>query len=434
MYTSQYSTRKSRIIRVVVIPVVTLAIVSIIFVSNILGGMSSLKVSAQDLMQNIRPAKVSSIKVNNQFIKASADFSIDLIKKSLTKGSNSLVSPLSVYLALAMTANGADGKTLKEFETLLGENNISINDINKYCYSLSNKLKDVKSGKLNIANSIWYRQDNSLQVKESFLQTNADYFGANAYKADFNSNKTVNDINNWVKYNTGNLIDKIIDGISPDNAMYLLNTIYFDGEWQEKYTTDEIQTGNFNAYNGERATAEFMNSTESLYLKDDNAQGFIKPYKDNKFSFVALLPDIGVNIDSYVASLTGEKFLSLINNKTNISVTVKIPKFKSDYTKDLVEPLKEMGLNDCFRESANLSKMGTSDNGNLFVGDILHETFIQVDEAGTKAGAVTAVEIDTKSCMEIGPKEVLLDRPFVYAIVDNETSLPLFIGTMNDPR
>ncbi len=417
---------------------VFMALISILVAAAVLTTLAfyfnrGVTVKANDLMNGINAKKVDTVKLSKDFIKSQADFAVDLFKKTIKKGNNSLVSPTSVYLALAMTANGADGNTLKQFETLLGKYNLTMDDINKFCYSYAANLKDVEFGKLNIADSIWFTNDkNALNINKDFLQTNADYFGAAAYKSDFSSKQTVDDINNWVKNNTGGLIKKIVDQIDPDTVMYLINTLYFENEWLAKYEEGKILDGDFNLADGKKVTSKFMYSDEFGYLIDDKAKGFIKPYKDTKFSFVALLPDKGISVEDYAASLTGEKLLSLIKNKSNDSVEAGLPEFKSEFSASLVEPLKEMGLTDCFDGKSNLNAMQSNPKRDLYVSDVIHKTFIQVDVLGTKAGAATKVEI-SKSASPISPKVVTLNRPFVYAIIDNDTNLPMFIGTMNNP-
>lgn len=393
------------------------------------------KVYASDLMKDITPQKVEASLLNDNFLKSTADFSFELFKKSYTKGENSLISPTSVYLALGMTANGADGNTLKEFEALLGKYNISIKDLNIFYNSLVKELTASTAGKVNISNSIWYRQDKNLNIKKDFLQTNANYYSASAYQSDFNSKRTVDDINNWVKNNTNNLIDKIIDKIDSNTIMYLINTVYFEDQWQNPYTNKDVRKAPFILEDGKSKTADFMFSEEYGYLKDDKAQGFIKPYKKGNYSFVALLPNEGVSIDSYVNSLSGEAFINLLKSKSNETVTAGLPKFKSEYKIGLVEPLKQMGLKECFEEGkANFTKMAVSNPGEIYVSDILHKTFITVDTEGTKAGAVTKIEMQTKGMHPVDVHNITLNRPFVYAIVDNETNLPLFIGTVTDPE
>jgi serine protease inhibitor len=413
------------------IPALAAALAFVLLFTNIFMRKTA-KVYASNLMDNIKPQKVENVELKDQFLQSTADFSIELFKKSYTKGKNSLVSPTSVYLALGMTANGADGSTLKEFEGLLGKNGINIKDLNVYYNNLSRKLTNIESGKINLANSIWYRQDESLTVKRDFLQTNADYYNASAYKADFNSEDTVKDINNWVKNNTGNLIDKIIDKIDSETIMYLINAVYFEDQWEKPYLKENIRKNSFELADGTSKSVDFMYSQEESYLKNDRAQGFIKPYKNGKYSFVALLPDKGISIDSFVSSLSGESFRNLLKNSSEEKVDAALPKFKADYKIELVEPLKQMGLKHCFDSGkANFTKMGSSSFGNIYVGDVLHKTFITVDEQGTKAGAVTKVEMKAESA--VMTHRVILNRPFVYAIVDNGTKLPLFLGTMVNP-
>lgn len=415
------------------IPAIAALIAFIMLSTFIFPNLKTKKVYASNLMQGISAKKIETSQLDKQFIFSTADFSLELFKSAYTKGKNSLVSPPSVYLALGMTANGADGNTLKDFERLLGNSTINIEDLNSYYYSLANKLTTVNSGKVSIANSIWYRQEEGLNVKKDFLQTNADYYNASAYKADFNSKKTVNDINNWVKTNTYNLIDKIIDEINPDTIMYLINTVYFQDKWEVPYTEINVHKGIFQLTDGTKTSVDFMASEEDGYIKNDMAEGFIKPYENGKYSFAALLPNEGVSIDSFISSLTGESFINLLINKSEDKVSADLPKFESEYKIALAEPLKKMGLKDCFQGGkANFTKMASGSPGDVYVGDVLHKTFIRVDINGTEAGAVTKVEM-YKGSMVLTHK-ITLNRPFLYAIVDNETKLPLFIGTMMNPE
>lgn len=413
-------------------PSAVAAVVALIMIFNNFFGAATTKVYAKNLMEGISPQRVNSIELSDDFIKSTADFSVDLFKETLSKGENTLVSPTSVYLALGMTANGADGNTLKEFEKVLGRHGLDISELNRYYYSLAEELANTKTEKINITNSIWYR-DNGLNINKDFLQTNANYYGASAYMADFNSDKTVDDINNWVKQNTKKRIDKIIEGgINPNTVMFLINTLYFEGEWAEVYKKSDIIEGSFKFDNANTVPVEFMNSVEEIYLKDSKAQGFIKPYKGGQYSFIALLPNEGISLESYVSSLKGEDFLKLIENRENEGVLVSLPKFKAEYSKELKEPLTKMGLEDCFG-NADFSRMQDPKvNEGLYISSVLHKTFIQVDEQGTKAGAATKVEVQEKG-MKVSTKKIVLDRPFLYAIIDNQTNLPIFLGVMNNP-
>ena len=409
----------------------------IIFVALILGPFSAnrpLKVNADNLMENIIPQKVKAVELKKEFLKSTTDFSVELFKHSYKKGQNSLISPTSVYLALGMTANGADETTLKELETLLGNGSIGIKDLNSYYNTLTDKLTSVKEGKVSIANSIWYRDSNNLNVNKDFLQTNADYYNASAYKADFNDPRTVEDINNWVKNNTGKQIDKMVDKIDKNTMMYLINAMYFESQWKEPYENFQVREGTFELINGKKKSVDFMGSTEHIYIKDDKTEGFMKPYKNSKYSFLALLPNKEINIDSYISSLSGESFQKLLSNQSNEPVSVALPKFKTNYEIKLADSLKQMSLKDCFdTEKANFNKM-SSNVKKLYISDILHKTSIIVAEEGTKASAATKVEIGLGCSTPPIERKITLNRPFVYAIIDNETKLPIFIGVMMNPE
>ncbi|HEY5561669.1 MAG TPA: serpin family protein [Clostridiaceae bacterium] len=416
--------------------IITLALIGIIILFlSLFTNSRILKVSAQDLMKEIKAQKVETTPLSKEFIQATADFSLELFKQAYTKGENSLVSPTSVYLALGMTANGADGNTLKEFQSLLGKSTLNLKDLNTYYNSVSKGLSNVNSGKLSLANSIWYGEDRNIQVKDAFLQINADYYHAAVYKASFNQPQTVTDINNWVKFKTNNTIDKIIDKIDQNTIMYLIDAVYFQDKWKTAYKNSDVRKDNFQLVTGATLPADFMYSKEEGYLTDGSAQGFIKPYKNGKYSFVALLPNEGIDIDSYISSLSGEDFIQILKNKSSDSVTAGIRKFKSEYSVHLIAPLIKMGLKECFDKSkADFTKMAICSPGDIYVGDVLHKTFIAVDTEGTKAGAIINFDMGAKSVSISPDRTVILNRPFIYAIIDNETNLPLFIGSIIKPE
>ena len=385
-------------------------------------------IRAADLTEGIKAKPVSGRAADDAFKNSSADFAIRLFQKTRDDSKNSLISPLSVMLALSMTANGAKGETLTQTESLLG-GDIPMETLNEYLYSYIKALPSEKTAKLNIANSIWVR-DNGFTAEKAFLQKNADYFDAAVYKSAFDV-KTLRYINNWVKKNTDGMIEKIIDDIDPDAVMYLINTVLFDAEWENIYKKDEVRDGTFTALDGTKRTASMMYSAEHLYLDDGKAIGFIKPYR-NGYSFVALLPNEDISLSDYVASMTGKSFVDTIKNAKDIPVETAIPKFSYDYDIEMGGALKALGMTNPFEPSkADFSALGSSDSGNIFISRVLHKAYIAVDERGTKAGAATAVET-VYTALEECIYRVTLDRPFVYAIIDDATGLPVFIGTVTD--
>lgn len=389
-------------------------------------------VKSPNLMNNVSAGDVSEIPLSAAGSAAVTDFALRLFKAGNKDWKNTLISPLSVLAALSMTANGAKGDTLTEMENVLG---MPVSQLNGYMHSYLNSLPQGEKYKLSLANSIWFTDDDRFTVNEDFLQTNADYFGADIYKSPFDDT-TLKDINNWVKQKTDGMIPEILDEI-PDNAiMYLVNALAFEAEWTEIYTKDAVSTNTFTAADGTEQEVEFMYSTENGYLEDENATGFIKYYKDRKYAFVALLPNEGNTVSEYVNSLTGEAFAEMLENPQEIPVNTAIPKFETEYDTDMAELLASMGMPKAFDASkADFSALGTSSAGNIFISRVLHKTFISVGEKGTKAGAATAVEMRDECAPEFEEtKKVYLDRPFVYMLIDCQNNIPFFIGTLNEVK
>ena len=390
----------------------------------------SVKVQAKDLMAGIRPNEVHATDDLDAQSKDITDFAVRLFQASAEGDANSLISPLSVLYALAMTANGADGKTLEEMESVLG---LTTEELNLYLYSYLNKLPQGEQYKLSLANSIWFTEDDRFTVNRNFLQANADYYGADIYEAPFND-ATCKDMNNWVKEKTDGMIPGILDQLPPDGVMCLVNALAFDGEWSATYETHQVQEGTFIKEDGTKQEADFMYGEDRIYLEDEKVTGFMKSYKGGKYAFVALLPKEGMSIAEYTDSLDGEVLHSLLSEPSYTTVRTAIPKFETEYAVEMSDILKMMGMPSAFDIStADFTGLGTSTAGNIYISQVLHKTFISVGENGTKAGAATAIIAADGAMIETEePKEVYLDRPFVYMLIDCENSIPFFIGTMMD--
>ncbi|MBR2346701.1 MAG: serpin family protein [Clostridia bacterium] len=392
--------------------------------------VSCTKVKAADLMEGVTPREVEVREELSEDNAAVTDFALRLFKATNAGGKNTLISPLSVLCALAMTTNGAKGETREQMEATLG---MSAEELNLYLYSYMNSLPTGEKYKLSLANSIWFRDDERFTVNEDFLQTNADYYGAGAYKAPFDKS-TKKDINNWVKENTDGMIPEVLDEIPPEAVMYLVNALAFEAEWSDIYKKTQVRDGTFTKEDGTKQSAEFMYSEEHRYLEDEKATGFMKYYRGSKYAFVALLPNEGVTVKEYLNSIDGEALSALLSAPKGNSVQAAIPKFETEYSTEMSEILKSMGMPLAFDEdNADFSGLGRSSAGNIYISRVIHKTFISVAEKGTKAGAVTAIEMDGKGASDPDEtKRVYLDRPFVYMLVDCENNIPFFIGTMMD--
>ena len=229
------------------------------------------------------------------------------------------------------------------------------------------------------------------------------------------------------------MIPNILDEIPDEAVMYLVNALAFEAEWSEIYDKNQVRDGQFTKEDGTKQNAEFMYGSEGKYLEDKNAIGFIKYYKGCEYAFVAMLPNEGVSVSEYIASLDGESLRALLANKQRATVNTAIPKFETEYNVEMSEILSAMGMQDAFRsEKADFTALGASSAGNIYINRVLHKTFISVGEKGTKAGAATVVEMTDGMVAVIDPKQVYLDRPFVYMLIDCKNDIPFFIGTMMD--
>lgn len=388
------------------------------------------KAEASDLMEGIKANTVDVTPDMEKGNQAATEFGVRLFQHNAESGKNTLISPLSVLYALTMTANGAKGETLEQMEQVLG---LPIDEMNDYLYEYMNQLSDGKKNSLKTANSIWFVDREGFTPNQDFLQTNADYFHADLYKVPFNDG-TLKEINHWVKEKTDDMIPEILDKIAQDAVMYLINAIAFEAKWEEPYEDHQIFDGTFTREDGTETDASFMRGSENRYLQDDLATGFIKDYQNGDYAFVAMLPNEGVTVEEYVASLKGEALQNMLENPEDTLVHTTIPQFETEFDTEMSKILKTMGMEIAFdMENADFSDMATSKEGNIFIGRVIHKTYIQVTKDGTKASAATAVEMRAEGAAEPEEaKEVYLNRPFVYMLIDRENNLPLFIGTMVD--
>lgn len=373
-------------------------------------------IEAVNLMASVQPRDAEKRPSDAAFSTAAANFAVELLQGSADGTDNCVLSPYSAMVALAMTANGAQGETLAQMEAVLG---LPIGTLNEYLHGCD------MGSEVTAANAMWFRDTPDLVVKDAFLQANADYYGADAYRAPFDE-QTVSEINDWVKTHTAGRIPSMLNNMSPEIVLVLINALTFDAQWQEKYTESNAKDGEFNAADGTVQQATYLHSEESTYLDDGMATGFLKPYEGGRYSYLALLPNEDITMEEYLASLTGEKLLATIANASSESVQVTMPKLKTETTRELNEPLCAMGMPLAFSAGADFS--GIADQG-LCIDTVLQKTYLEVDENGTKAAAATAVMM--KECAIEITYSVFLNRPFVMGIYDNETQTFLFLGVIN---
>lgn len=382
-------------------------------------------------LQNAKPIELrSELKPR---IDQDNSFAWDLFKTVYgeTKDPNVFISPLSVSMALSMTMNGARETTRKEMEATLRISGFSEDDINEYCKTLREALlKADPLTHISIANSIWYHK--GFPVENYFVQTNKTNFNAEIKEVDFMDPKTKDIINKWCADNTNNKIPEIIDGVSADVVMYLINAIYFKGMWRMKFDKSGTQLRPFYSASGQVKQVDMMRLTSQLnYSYDKYAQYLELPYGNNAFSMVVILPDEGKTVDDVVKNIDLESWTNTLKSFGGTNINLELPRFKTECEYRLPKVLKAMGMSLPFSDLADFT--GISRGGGLSISDVIHKTFVEVNEEGTEAAAVTAVSMVTSA----GPGSnntinFLVNKPFIFIIKENSTNSILFMGKMGE--
>ena len=368
-----------------------------------------------------------------QRVEQDNDFSFDLLKKTIAKTTerNVFISPLSVSVALGMVRNGAEGVTKTEMNSTLKMSGLTDTEINEYYRLMQTTLPalDPKT-KLSIANSIWIRESNDFQVKPAFLKTNSDYFNTYIKLMDFNQKWAVDTINGWANRKTNGLIPEVISTIDPTTMMLLMNAIYFKGTWVTQFDKKATVESNFTNETAQTVKVNMMHATDTFaYAEDAGAQYLDMPYGNKAFSMTVILPKQGKTTTEILNSMTAASFNSALDKLVKQKVHVYFPRFKVKQTFYLNDMLKEMGMKKAFQVNAELDGIATLKP--LFVSFVKHDTYVEVNEEGTEAAAVTTIGVGTTS---VGPPETyfVADRPFLFAIREKSTGIILFVGKMGN--
>lgn len=352
-------------------------------------------------------------------------FGFDLFGK-LSADENRLISPISIALALAMAYNGADGSTKEEMADMLHCGGLDPDGFNQENQALLRLLQDTDVT-LNIANSIWLRA--GLPVKTGFIDNNKEFYDAQVSELDFNNPSSVDTINGWVKENTNGLIEEIISSpIDPLTLMFLINAVYFQGDWSRDFDESQTRDDLFVTSNG-TVTVPFMQQGGSFsYLEDKDLQAIRLPYGAGRLAMYIFLPK---DLSEFEQQLRYENWKKWVAGFKQSNGHLSLPKFQMEYETELNAALKALGMRLAFDpEQADFSQMVA---GDTYIDNVKHKTFLKVDETGTEAAAVTAVEISCTG-MPASTFEMKVNRPFFFAIHDSEADTILFMGSVLDPR
>lgn len=367
-----------------------------------------------------------------QVIESDNAFGWKLFKQVLDRAEadeNVMVSPLSVSLALTMTYNGAEGDTRIAMEQAMEMSDLSreeTNDMNRQLVAAL--LAHDPNVTLEIANSIWYRDDYT--VNPDFIQTNQTYYDAAVSALDFADPETIRIINDWVAGKTHQKIDRIVEEISPESFMFLINAIYFKGNWRYEFDERDTRDGEFYITDDQSVTVSMMHQEADLsLLRRDGFSAIELPYGKGGWSMFVFLPDEGRSVDVILSQLDPDSWKEWVDGFSPATeVNLMLPKFTFDYETSLADALKSMGMEVAFSQAADFS--GMLDGGGLLISDVKHKTLIEVNEKGTEAAAVTSVEMELTSIGNF----FYVNRPFLFVIAEKASKAVLFAGRVVHPE
>ena len=369
-----------------------------------------------------------------QLVEAENKFGFELFREIYaydTEAVNTMVSPLSVSLALAMTYNGANSETKTAVEKTLKVYGLTTDDINQSYKSLVSALKSLDPKVLlEIANAIYYRQDFS--VESDFISTNRNYYNAEVEELDFTSPQALITINNWVAEKTNDKIKSIIKEIRPTHVMFLLNAIYFKGIWQNEFDEDNTSEMPFYTEGGKTVQIPTMSKSDAVAFTQNNTFSAIElPYGTGSYNMYVFLPHDNKTLQDIVDELNEDSWSAWLENfSEKVNVDIYLPRLKYEYEIKLNDPLSSMGMGIAFGGNADFT--GINREGGLYIDYVKHKTFIEVNEEGTEAAAVTVVAVNKLSATQ----NILFHakRPFFYAITEKSTGAVLFMGTVKNPK
>ena len=365
-----------------------------------------------------------------QKVESDNKFSFQMFKEVSKIGEeNIFFSPLSSNIALGMLYNGTDGDTRTELADVMGLGDLSELEINEYYQKMIQALLSIDPATdISIANSIWYRE--GFPIKQPFIDLNKNYFDAEVAALDFSKSDSRDIINNWCAEKTNNKIKTIIDApISAETVMFLINALYFKSQWKFQFDKKETSEVTFYKRNHKQETVKMMTqqSVTLPYYRDDSLSCVEIPYGNEAFSMVAFLPSSDKSIDELIAYLDEKTWSNISTNMYETEITLGLPRFKVECDMDLNSPLQSAGINKIF-----VGELGNISDVELVVSKVKQKTFIEVNEKGTEAAAVTSIQVEMTSVSD--SYSFYANRPFLYMIKEKSTGAILFIGRMANPQ
>jgi len=343
---------------------------------------------------------------------------------------NLFLSPASAQIILSLTANGARGETQQEMLEALGYAGMDLETVNQAIRSLRGILAHPGKGvELSTANAVWHRK--GMTVAPAFLEVAGQQYGAQVREAAFGEPAAAEAINRWVSDQTRGRIPRLVDQTRPDDVMWLVNALYFKGDWQKPFNPNRTVDRLFILPDGGRVQVPFMHQTATFgYLEEEGLVGVRLPYGEGDLALYAFMPD---EWNGFLEELTPERYAGWIAGMGLREIRFAMPKVKLTDQAELADPLAAMGMERAFIPGqADLGGLFTEDR-EFFVSRVIQKTFLEINEKGTEAAAATGVGVTTTSAPVDQPPEVVLNRPFLLAIRDDRTGVTLFLGAVVDP-
>jgi len=374
---------------------------------------------------------------NPRITEANTKFGIKLFRKLTEKDKteNIFISPLSIAMALEMVYNGSNGETRQAMADTFELQGLSLQEINKFNYILKNQLEKRRTKvELNISNSLWIRKGEPLVP--DFIESNKEFYDAEVNSINFASPEAIPTINRWVSKKTKGKIEKIIDRLDPDDTVLVVaNAIYFKGVWEAKFDKSLTKNRAFYLPDGGKIKIQMMSQKgKYLYYENDDFQAVSIPYYDREISMYIFLPAKNSGLQQLCQKLDYKTLEKWMHNFFSRDGEITLPRFKTEYGKELVPVLSSLGMKVAF-ENADFS--GIRKTGGLFISNVIHKAFLDVNEEGTEAAASTVVAVSRG--IEIQPKKqkpfkFVVDRPFLCIMRDNSTGTILFMGSFANPQ
>jgi serine protease inhibitor len=372
--------------------------------------------------------------INPKLVQANTSFGFKLFQsvQKAHPGENVVISPSSVAIALAMTANGANGSTRSAITQALQLNEMSLADLNQANQHLKNTLQENDPQvQLKIANSLWGRQD--VVFNPDFLRQTKTAYQAEVTALDFAQPDAVSKINHWVNRSTSGKIPTILDRTNPDDILYLINAVYFNANWSVPFNKAATVTQPFTLSNGQQKSVSLMSRGDQFsYAETDRFQAVSLPYGTGRWRMEVFLPKVGTRLADFNQDLSAINWQTWREQFQSRQGFLQLPKFKLEFATNLKQSLRDLGMGQAFESNADFSKLS---DRSAAISQVQHKTFIDVNETGTEAAAVTSVAIATSAILQTTdvPFKMVVDRPFFCVIRDQQTGTILFMGNIHNP-